>query len=52
MRTIISSATVGQEGEDGAGCGMLTFTGKLYGVGLEVADLLGGHEYKCLEGVG
>ena len=44
MRMIIDSAMISQEGEDGAGCIMLAFTGQLYGVGLEVADLLGGHE--------
>ena len=41
---IIDSAMISEKEEDGLGCSVLPFTGQLYGVGLEVADLLGGHE--------
>lgn len=44
MRRIIDSAMISEEEEDSLGRCVLAFTGQLYGVGLEVADLLGGHE--------
>ena len=44
MRMIIDSAMASQEGEDSAGCIMLTLTGELDCVCLKVAYLLAGHE--------
>ena len=41
---IIVSAMIDEEEENSFGCSMLAFASQLYGVGLEVADLLSGHE--------